>query len=63
MSFSVGLALTLVMSGVIAALSVRYASERWSGFGKIARKAPYFSGGLIMLIGLSVGYRGLNALY
>jgi len=61
-SFSVGLALTLVMSGVLAALSVKYASKRWSGFGKIARNAPYFSGGLIMLIGLYVGYHGLQGI-
>ncbi len=61
-SFSVGLALTLVMSGILAALSVKYASKRWSGFGKIARNAPYFSGGLIMLIGLYVGYHGLQGI-
>lgn len=62
LSFSVGLALTLVASGVIAALSVRYASKRWSGFGKIARRAPYFSSALIMLIGLYVGYHGLQGI-
>jgi len=61
-SFSVGLALTLVLSGVIAALSVRHASKRWSGFGEIARKAPYFSGGLILLVGLYVGYQGFTHL-
>jgi nickel/cobalt exporter len=62
LSFSVGLALTLVASGVIAALSVRYASKRWSGFGKIARRAPYFSSALILLIGLYVGYQGLQGI-
>lgn len=62
LSFSVGLALTLVASGVIAAFSVRYASKRWSGFGKIARRAPYFSGALILLIGLYVGYHGLQGI-
>ena len=62
LSFSVGLALTLVASGVIAALSVRYASKRWSGFGKIARRAPYFSSALILLIGLYVGYHGLQGI-
>lgn len=59
LSFSVGLALTLVLSGIIAAVSVRYASKRWSGFGVIARRAPYFSSALIMMIGLYVGYHGL----
>lgn len=60
--FSIGLALTLVLSGVVAAVSVRQASKRWSGFGEFARKAPYFSGGLILLVGLYVGYQGLHGL-
>jgi nickel/cobalt exporter len=60
--FSIGLALTLVLSGVVAAVSIRHATKRWSGFGDFARKAPYFSGGLILLVGLYVGYQGLNTL-
>ena len=59
-SFSIGLALTLVLSGVVAAVSMRHATKRWSGFGEIARKAPYFSGVVIMLVGLYVGYQGLH---
>ena len=60
--FSIGLALTMVLSGTLAALSVRHVSKRWSGFGEFARKAPYFSGALILLVGLYVGYQGLRAL-
>ena len=60
--FSIGLALTLVLSGVVAAVSVRHASKRWTGFGEIARKAPYFSSALILMIGLYVGYQGLRVL-
>lgn len=60
--FSIGLALTMVTSGVIAALSVRYASRQWSGFGSLARRAPYFSSGLIILLGLYMGYQGLTGL-
>lgn len=60
--FSIGLALTMVFSGVMAALSVKHMTKRWSGFGDIARKAPYFSGGLISLVGLYIGYQGLHAL-
>lgn len=56
--FSIGLALTMVFSGVIAAISVRHAAKRWSGFGEFARKAPYFSSVLIVLVGLYVGYHG-----
>lgn len=62
LSFSVGLALTMVASGALAALGVKHASKRWSGFGKFARKAPYFSSALIVLVGLYVGYQGLHAL-
>jgi ABC-type nickel/cobalt efflux system permease component RcnA len=60
--FSVGLALTLVASGALAALGVRHVAERWSGLGAFARNAPYFSGALIALVGLYVGYQGLLAL-
>jgi nickel/cobalt transporter (NicO) family protein len=60
--FSIGLALTMVVSGALAALSVRHASKRWSGFGEFARKAPYFSGGLILLVGLYVGFHGLQGI-
>ncbi|MBW8891236.1 MAG: nickel/cobalt efflux transporter RcnA [Burkholderiales bacterium] len=61
-SFSVGLALTMVASGTLAALSVKHVSGRWSGFGEFSRKAPYFSGALIVLVGLYVGHQGLTAL-
>jgi len=60
--FSIGLALTLVTSGVIAALSVKHVSKHWAGFGEFARKAPYFSGVLIMLLGFYLGYQGWQAL-
>ena len=62
LSFSVGLALTMVASGALAALSVKHVSRRWSGFGEFTRKAPYVSGGLIVLVGLYVGYHGARAL-
>lgn len=52
--FSIGLALTMVASGVIAAISVRQVSMRWQGFGEIVRKAPYVSGLVILLVGLYV---------
>jgi len=52
--FSIGLAITMVTSGVIAAISVRQVSKRWSGFSEIVRTAPYASGGVILLVGLYV---------
>ena len=60
--FSVGLAMTMVASGTIAALSVRHASRRWSGFGTFARRAPYFSSFIIVCVGLYTGYSGLAGL-
>jgi nickel/cobalt transporter (NicO) family protein len=60
--FSVGLALTMVASGAVAALGARHVSRHFSGFGALARKAPYASGVLILLVGLYVGYQGLRAL-
>jgi nickel/cobalt transporter (NicO) family protein len=56
--FSIGLAITLVTVGVAAALSVRHVSKRFSWFGTVARRAPYLSSILIILVGLYVGYQG-----
>lgn len=56
--FSIGLAMTMVASGVLAAISVKHVSKRWDGFGDFARRAPYISGALILLVGLYVGYHG-----
>jgi ABC-type nickel/cobalt efflux system permease component RcnA len=61
--FSIGLAITMVASGAAAALSVRHVSKRWSGFGEFARRAPYFSGTLITLVGLYVGWQGAHAIW
>lgn len=60
--FSVGLALTMVISGTAAALTVRHAARHFQGFGALAQRAPYLSGGLILLVGLYVGYQGWHAL-
>jgi nickel/cobalt transporter (NicO) family protein len=60
--FSVGLALTLVFVGVAAALGVRHAVTRWPGFETISSRAPYFSSGLIALVGLYTIALGAAAL-
>jgi nickel/cobalt exporter len=60
--FSIGLALTMVMSGVIAALSVRYAQKTFGGFGSLVRKAPYASGIVILCLGLYVALHGYQML-
>ncbi|WP_457107334.1 nickel/cobalt efflux transporter [Methylobacterium sp. P5_C11] len=61
--FSIGLALTMVSAGVIAALSVRHVASRWSGFGGFARQAPYASAALIVLVGLYTGWLGWEGLH
>lgn len=60
--FSIGLALTMVTAGVIAALSVKHVSQRWSGFGTLARRAPYLSSAVIIVVGLYMGWQGLVSL-
>jgi nickel/cobalt transporter (NicO) family protein len=60
--FSIGLAVTMVAAGVVAALGVKHASQRFAGFGTFARRAPYASSALIIAVGLYLGYQGLQAL-
>lgn len=65
LGFSVGLALTMVASGVIAALSVKHLSKHINDsgrFSELARKAPYLSSMLMLIVGGYVGYQGLHGL-
>ena len=57
-SFSIGLALTLVTVGVGAAISVQQVAKRWNGFNTLAKRAPYFSSLLIGLVGVYMGVHG-----
>lgn len=56
--FSIGLAITLVTVGAVAALSVRQVSQRAPWFSAIARRAPYLSSLLIIAVGIYVGIHG-----
>ena len=58
--FSIGLAITLVATGVISAISIKYMSKKFSGFGDIVRKLPYISSAIILCIGLYIEYMGLS---
>jgi nickel/cobalt exporter len=63
LGFSIGLALTMVASGALAALSVRHAARHWGGFGRWADKAPYLSGALMLLVAgfmATEGWQGLT---
>ena len=62
LSFSLGLALTMVASGVLAAWSVGQATRRWSGFGAWAAKAPYISTVLMLLLAAWMAGEGWHAL-
>jgi ABC-type nickel/cobalt efflux system permease component RcnA len=58
LAFSVGLALTLVAVGALAAWSLRHAEKHFGGLGSIARKLPYLSCALLILMGFFIGYEG-----
>ncbi|EOX6848808.1 nickel/cobalt efflux protein RcnA [Klebsiella quasipneumoniae] len=62
LGFSVGLALTLVASGAIAALSLKHAARRWPWLNDLSRKAPWFSGLLIIVVGIYMMLHGLSGL-
>ena len=62
LGFSVGLALTLVASGAIAALSLKQATRRWPWLNDVSRKAPWFSGLLIIVVGIYMMLHGLSGL-
>ena len=58
LSFSAGLAFTLVATGALVAWSLRHAEKRFSGLGSVARKLPYFSSGILTLMGVFIGIQG-----
>ncbi len=60
-SFSLGLAIALVGVGMIAAWGLQHAGERLGPgrFGDLARKMPYFSSALMLLVGLIMGTQAL----
>ncbi len=53
-AFSLGLALTLVMAGVLSALGLRAARKSLPRLDDWLSKTPYLSGGLILVIGLTM---------
>jgi len=60
--FSIGLAVTMVAAGVVASLSVKHLQKRWSGFGAFARRAPYASGALMLVIAAYMAVSGIIGL-
>ncbi|MGN6525534.1 MAG: nickel/cobalt efflux transporter [Burkholderiaceae bacterium] len=65
LGFSIGLAATMVASGVVAAIGVKHLSKRADASGRLsalAAKAPYLSGGLILLVGAVLAWQALRAM-
>ncbi|MGA8169241.1 MAG: nickel/cobalt efflux transporter [Methylocystis sp.] len=60
--FSLGLAITMILVGVGAALSLRHVQARWKGFDAWAARAPYVSGALVALVGVYTLYLGVTSL-
>lgn len=63
--FSIGLAITLVSVGVIAAVGVGKIAQKTTWFSTITARAPYFSSGLILLVGIYMaiyGYASVRSL-
>ncbi len=60
--FGIGLAITMVSAGVLAALSIRQIERRWTGFSRFARQAPYVSAALMVMVGAYTGWLGWNAI-
>jgi nickel/cobalt exporter len=58
LAFSIGLALTLVATGSIAAWSVRHAERRFREFGSFARRLPYLSSAFLFAVALYIGITG-----
>lgn len=58
--FGIGLAITMVSAGVLAALSLRHVERHWGGFSRFAHRAPYVSAALIVVVGLYTGWIGLH---
>lgn len=58
-AFSVGLALTLVTVGVVAAWGIRAASKRSGALSRLAAKAPWLSSALLIALGAAFLARGL----
>ena len=62
LAFSMGLALTLVATGSLAACSLRHVEKRFKGFGNFARKLPYVSSAFLLVMALYMGVMGWRGL-
>ena len=61
-AFSLGLAITMVTVGAVAAWSVGHAEKKFRGFGNVMRKAPYFSCALLLTLAAYMAWQGWHGL-
>ena len=61
-AFSFGLAITMVMTGAIAAWSVQHAQKKFRGFGEVMRRAPYVSCVLLVVLASYMAWHGWETL-
>jgi ABC-type nickel/cobalt efflux system permease component RcnA len=61
-AFSLGLAITLMTVGAVAALSVKHVARHFRGPGNVVRNAPYFSASLMVAVGMFVLFQGMRHL-
>ncbi|MEM9320265.1 MAG: nickel/cobalt efflux transporter [Pseudomonadota bacterium] len=61
-AFSIGLAITLVGIGIVAAIGLKMMSSRTSRFDRILRAAPWISAALIAAVGLAIIWTGFSHL-
>lgn len=59
---SFSLAAVMSVTGVAAALATRHIGQRWNGFEKLARRAPFILGAPIGCIGRYFGCHGVVTL-
>jgi nickel/cobalt exporter len=62
-AFSLGLALTMVTTGALAAWSVHHAQRKFQGFGEVMRRAPYISCAVLTMIAFYMTWHGLQGLH
>ncbi len=62
-AFSFGLALTMVLTGALAAWSVQHAQRKFRGFGEIVRRAPYVSCAVLLALATAMAWHGWQGLH
>jgi nickel/cobalt exporter len=60
--FGIGLALTLVLTGIVAAAGARHLARRFAGLEHFADRVPWISGTLMLCVSAYMIMLGVNAL-